>query len=92
MPTQFKIPARTERHCEPCEFLKQSNMICSRLDGIKCDYDCTHPKCYDDLPLSDDPLTRGKQEAMREQNAKAGRFIGRTDKQPAWCPLLAVKG
>lgn len=88
MPTTLNIPQRTESHCEPCEFLKRSNMICSRLGGIKCDYNCTNPKCYDDLPISDDALTRGKQIAMREQNAKRGRFIGKEDIQPKWCPLL----
>ena len=43
MPTTIKIPARTERHCEPCEHLKRENMLCSRLHGISCDYVCHHP-------------------------------------------------
>jgi hypothetical protein len=43
MPSKINYPARTERHCEPCEHLKRENMLCSRLHGISCDYVCHHP-------------------------------------------------
>jgi hypothetical protein len=87
MPTIHNIPARTERRCSPCEFLKQANMLCSRLHGITCDYLCHNPDAFDDTPLSTDPKIAAKQGAMRERMAKHGRMIGRDDIQPAWCPL-----
>ncbi len=88
MPTTFKIAAHTERRCEPCEFLKRTNMICSRLDGIKCDYLCMNSKCYGDLPVSKDETVAAKQISMRIKNAGHGRMIGKQDIQPSWCPLL----
>lgn len=87
MPTTHKIPARIERRCEPCVHLKRTNMICSRLDGIKCDYTCGHHDCYSDRPLSNDPSIRDKQIVLRTRNAEHGRMIGRDDIQPEWCPL-----
>lgn len=87
MPTTHNIPARTERRCRPCEHLKQTNMICSRLDGITCDYVCRHPDSFGDEPLSEDQAIRDKQVVMRASSAQHGRFIGRDDIQPQWCPL-----
>lgn len=66
MPTTNNIPARVERRCEPCEHLNKFNMICSRLNGISCDYACNHPSLE-------------------------WRLIGRSDKQPDWCPLRQEK-
>jgi len=71
MPTTHNIPARVERHCEPCEHLKRENMLCSRLHGITCDYVCHHPG---GLPA-------------RLGLGMSGRMIGRKDIQPEWCPL-----
>lgn len=87
MPTTYNIPSRTEHHCSPCEFLKQTNMICSRLHGITCDYVCKHPDCYGDEPLSEDLRIRDKQVVLRAQNAEHGRLIGDCDIQPDFCPL-----
>lgn len=87
MPTTHNIPAKTERHCEPCEYLKRTNMLCSRLHGITCDYVCKHPEAFDDEPLSDDPKIAAKQGEIRGRLLEHGREIGQRDLQPTWCPL-----
>lgn len=87
MPTTLKIPARTEHHCEPCAHLTRTNILCSRLHGITCDYVCKHPAVFDDEPLSADPKIAAKQGALRAQLLKYGRDIGQDDRQPEWCPL-----
>lgn len=48
-----------------------------------------HPDAFDDvLPLSEDPKIRDKQIELRAYAKEHGRDIGRTDKQPSWCPLV----
>jgi hypothetical protein len=91
MPTTVNIPSRVERHCEPCEFLAKTNILCSRLDGISCDFLCKNPLAFDDTPLSNEPEVAAKQGEMRARMSQHGRFIGRDDIQPKWCPLLRDK-
>ena len=87
MPSTHKLPARTEHHCEPCEHLKRENMLCSRLHGISCDYVCHHPEANESGPLPSDPEKAARIGELRAKAKEHGRFIGRRDLQPSWCPL-----
>ena len=51
------------------------------------DYNCMHPEAYDDMPLAADQATRDKQLEIRGRLKAHGRHIGKTEKQPDWCPL-----
>jgi len=87
MPTKLNIPSRTENHCEPCEHHKCTAMLCTRIGpGGWREYVCKHPDAFPPLPKDTDPEKAriiGKLEALQTE----GRHIGRTEKQPDWCPL-----
>ena len=51
-------------------------------------YACIHPDAFGDLKLSDDTEIRDKQIALRTRLLEHGRNIGRTERQPGWCPLI----
>lgn len=90
MPTTHKIPERMERHCAPCEFHKLTGAMCVRIGpGGWREYACMHPDASnEDTSVS---LTAEQQVLAAEIRAlvgKDGRHIGRTEKQPEWCPLL----
>src|SRR5437763_13433931 len=88
MPRTFEIPSRRERHCEPCEHHKCVNAFYGSDHSWK-DYVCKHPEAYDDInePLSDDPKIAAKQGELRAHLIEEGRHIGKTERQPDWCPL-----
>ena len=48
-----------------------------------------HPNAYDDITpkLSDEPKIAAKQGELRARLMQRGRHIGKTEKQPDWCPL-----
>ncbi len=78
MPSTLKIPSRTENHCEPCEFHKRTGALFVRIgEGSWVRYSCTHPEAF--KPHEVFPRSMF---LMQE-----GRDIGKTDKQPDWCPL-----
>ncbi len=87
MPTIHRIAARTERHCQPCEFHKLTGMLHVRCGpGGYREYACTHPHAFEPLPQRIDPakaLIIAKLQAMNQD----GRPIGKTENQPSWCPL-----
>lgn len=87
MPTTLNIPARHERHCEPCEHLKRENMLCSRLNGISCDYVCHHPEAHEWGKTPTDPKKAELMGQLRARLTESGRMIGRSDRQPQWCPM-----
>lgn len=91
MPSSFEIPARRERHCEPCEHHKCVGALCGQPGNCWRDYNCMHPDAMNDFKLSDDPETAGRQKALRERFMEHGRHIGKTELQPLWCPLLKLK-
>ena len=91
MPLTLTIPARTETHCCPCEFHKLTGALHVRIGpGGWREYHCTHPDAYefqkDGTPI--DPKLIALQKEIDGIMQKEGRLIGRTEIQPAWCPLL----
>ena len=79
MPTTFHIQARTEHRCEPCKHHKLIGAFHVRHGpGSWVEYACLHPDAYEGLTL------RGR------LLFGAGRVIGRTERQPEWCPLLRL--
>ena len=88
MPTTHKIPARTERHCSPCEFHKCTGALFTRIGpgGWK-EYSCTHPNAFQEGPLPTDPEKAALAGELRALCKKEGRHIGKTEVQPDWCPL-----
>ena len=76
MPTELNIPAKTEHRCSPCEYHKCIGALCVRQGpGGYREYVCQHPDANDELT----PLGRSL--------FGAGKYIGKTEKQPDWCPL-----
>lgn len=88
MPTNFNIPSRRERHCEPCQYHKCFSAMYGH-DYSWRDYNCMHPAAFDDTftPLSDDPVKAALQGEIRGRLKEHGRHIGKTEIQPDWCPL-----
>lgn len=90
MPTTHNIPARTERHCEPCQYHKCVGSFHVRSGpGSWRDYNCMHPDAWNEdtsVPLTPEQELRAAE--IRALVGKEGRNIGRTEKQPCWCPLL----
>lgn len=88
MPTKFEIPAHREVRCEPCEFHKCFNAFYGSDHSWR-DYNCMHPQAYDEVrePLSGDPKVAELQGQIRARLMEHGRHIGKTEKQPDWCPL-----
>lgn len=87
MPSTHNIPARTERVCEPCHYHKMFSAMMGQPGNVWRDYNCMHPEAFNDEPLSDDAKIAAKQGEMRGRMLEYGRHIGRTEKQPDWCPL-----
>lgn len=76
MPSEHQIPARTERRCEPCEYHKLIGAFHVRSGrGSYREYMCNHPD-----------MNEGLTEAARALFG-GGKYIGKTEKQPDWCPL-----
>jgi hypothetical protein len=88
MPTNFTIPARTERHCAPCEFHKMTAAMFGGPGNVWREYACMHPASFDDQPALDDPEKEKIRQRIIGGMLKDGRDIGRTESQPDWCPLL----
>lgn len=88
MPSKFTIPARTKRHCEPCEFHKCTAALMGGPGNVWRQYSCMHPEAFNDSPLSEDQAVRDKQIEIRTSLLQYGRNIGKTESQPPWCPLL----
>lgn len=87
MPSIHTIPGRTERICEPCEFHKLFNAFYGSDHSWR-DYNCMHPQALDDIgALSSDPSIAAKQIEIRAWLKEHGRHIGKTERQPEWCPL-----
>ena len=93
MPTTLNIPSRTERHCAPCEFHKLIGCLHVRSGpGGYREYSCKHPAAYEPLPTNtpvEEARAIGRIETLLERE---GRYIGRTEKQPGWCPLKREEG
>lgn len=89
MPSEFRID-RVERHCRPCDHLKFENAIYGH-DFVRGNYVCHHPEAHEFDSLSDDPKIAAKQGELRASISKHGRFIGKKDTRPTWCPLLRTK-
>lgn len=84
MPQLIKFPGRTEAHCEPCEFHNctgEFHVHCG--EGGWREYACGHPDAHE---ISSDPWIANIQGKMAAFSP-GGRAIGKTDKQPEWCPL-----
>lgn len=88
MPSDVIIPARTERHCTPCEFLKTETH--GPADQPWSDYLCRNPDMFPPLELSSNPRLRERQLASRRAMIFEGKSIGRVPRQPGCCPLLRV--
>lgn len=89
MPTTFNIPSRRERHCEPCEYHKLTGALYTRLPdcGGYRQYACMHPMAFDaGVPMAD-PAKEAAKQRIIGRLMKEGRDIGKTEKQPDWCPL-----
>jgi len=72
MPTKFEIPAKQETHCEPCEHHKCTGALYTRMPG------CGAYREYE---------CRHPSLLHVIGSAQYGRMIGKTEKQPEWCPL-----
>lgn len=85
MPTSHNIPAHVEHHCEPCEFHKVIGCVRTRLPncGAYTEYSCSHPKAYEEPQMKMNPGW----EKFLARVGRDGRYIGKTEKQPDWCPL-----
>ena len=89
MPSIVSIPGRTERRCKPCEFHRIDSAFYGSDHSWQA-FKCTHPQAMDDLALPDDPVKAEKILEMRKRIDELlgpGRHIGRTERQPDWCPL-----
>jgi hypothetical protein len=87
MPTTIKIPARVESHCEPCEYHKLIGSFHVRIGpGGWREYTCVHPEAFEPLPPTTDPELAQAVERLRAK-LNEGRYIGKTERQPEWCPL-----
>lgn len=93
MPSTFEIPRRRERHCAPCEFHKMTAAMMGGPGNVWREYVCMHPEAFDDMVR--EPLLPEK-ETVRQRLIGAmlehGRSIGRTERQPDWCPLRRQPG
>ena len=87
MPSEFNIPSRRERHCEPCEFHKLTAALMGQPGNTWRQYGCAHPDAYEFGPLAADPAVAAKQGELRARIRQHPRNIGKTEKQPDWCPL-----
>lgn len=90
MPRTFTVPARMERVCEPCEFHKCVGSMHVRIGpGGWREYNCMHPDAYNDTdsPALHDPEKEKIRQRLIGRLLKEGRHIGRTERQPTWCPL-----
>ena len=96
MPTIHNIPSRTEHHCEPCEFHKCTGSMHVRSgEGGWREYACMHSQAFRPLPTPTNPEKARiieRLEAMQNEGRHIGRHIGRTEKQPNWCPLKRALG
>ena len=89
MPSIHTIPQRLEKRCEPCQYHKRASAFYGS-DHSWHEYKCTHPNALDELALPEDPVRRNTILVMRARVdglLGLGRHIGRTEKQPDWCPL-----
>lgn len=76
MPTELHLPPRTEHRCAPCEHHKRIASFHVRSGpGSWVEYVCQHPQADDELTPAGRALFG------------AGKYIGKTEKQPEWCPL-----
>ncbi len=91
-PTSISFPAHRETHCGRCEHHKCIGSFHVRCgEGGWREYVCGHPQAYE--PLSKDvtpeqALAIGRLRALTERD---GRYIGKTEKTPNWCPFLRPK-
>jgi len=90
MPTKQTIPARTETICRPCQYHKVVGSFRGH-DTAWDDCNCLHPHAYDDVDCILTPGERSEVAAVRKEldaiTQREGRSIGRTERQPEWCPL-----
>lgn len=88
MPSTLNIPAHTEFRCAPCEFHKCIGSFHVRVGpGGYREYACMHPEAEDFGPMPLAPEQAARIGELRARFARDGRWIGRTEKQPQWCPL-----
>lgn len=82
MPTTIRIEPQTRRICAPCKHHKCVGMLHIRTGGGYREYVCEHPQAFE--PTEDVVLAQlnAHNLAMDE-----GRYIGKTEQQPDWCPL-----
>lgn len=94
MPKTCKIPARTEHRCSPCQYHKLTGAFHTRCgEGSWRSYSCMHPEAYNDQ--GEEAFTPELQARMKAIDALiccGGRYIGRTELQPDWCPLKRESG
>jgi len=50
-------------------------------------YACMHPDAFGPMPEGLTPKQAAKWGELRGRNLEHGRDIGRTERQPEWCPL-----
>lgn len=88
MPSNYKMPARTEFHCEPCEFHKCTGMLHVRSgEGGWRTYSCIHPEAFEPEPHFEDLEKQRLAQKIKAIQSRYSRPIGKTEKQPVWCPL-----
>lgn len=74
--------------CEPCEYHHRVNAFYGSHHSWT-DWECRHPKADEALVLHSD-LTPAQNKVLQDIDdltKREGRWIGRTEKQPEWCPL-----
>lgn len=86
MPSERTIPSRTERLCEPCPHHKMMNAFYGHNSSWR-DFNCMHPDAFKELTSDLTPAQKAVLSKLDALRATEGRHIGRTDKQPDWCPL-----
>ena len=88
MPSTREIPAKIEKLCEPCKYHKRINAFYGHSHSWA-DYNCMHPKAFVPIEKKDDNDVEKENLRIKinEESQKYGRFIGRTELQPDWCPL-----
>lgn len=84
MPTTYTIPSYVKRTCYPCEHHKMVNALFGGPGNVWREFNCMHPEAFD-------PEREKIRQRLIGQMLEHGRSIGRTDRQPDWCPLLRKK-
>lgn len=80
------------RVCEPCQYHECIGQFCVRQGpGGWREFVCKHPKANESLFTVENKAATALLKRLDKILNRDGRYIGKTDKQPDWCPLEKPK-